>query len=164
MRLALFITALICALPGTALAAPVATSTDLALPAPTIDVSDARLVDFTLGDHEVSVRYRQPASVLGVIPTEVTVTASIAGDGRTRLSYPWYGVFLSTNSTKIKIMLGVRAAAPLFAQVASASVPKNAALAPEAAVALAARMQEVLREASGAAPQLTATSSLASTL
>ena len=77
-------------------ASAVRTETDLAAYAATVVRSDENAERADLSSNNVSLRYKQRAYLLGIIPVYVTVTANVESDGSVSVSYPWYGFLLSS--------------------------------------------------------------------
>ena len=76
-------------------ASAVATESDLAAYAATVVRSDENAERAELSSDNVSLRYKQRAYLLGIIPIFATVTTTVESNGTVTVSYPWYGFLLS---------------------------------------------------------------------
>ena len=63
---------------------------------------DANAVAVDVSGEAMVVAYRQRAKLLAFIPITMTVTSSVAADGKVSLSYPWYSFLVSKDYGKLK--------------------------------------------------------------
>src|SRR3989344_3274603 len=70
-------------------ASAVATVSDLAAYAATVVRSDENAERAELSSDNVSLRYKQRAYLLGIIPIFATVTTTVESNGTVTVSYPW---------------------------------------------------------------------------
>ena len=81
----------------------IASSNELKAHAKMVARSDAKIDSLSLGGDKVSMTYREPATLFGVIRMHVPVTVTVDADGVTHVSYPWYSFLLSTDKAGLSI-------------------------------------------------------------
>jgi hypothetical protein len=88
-------------------AAMVATEEDLRAYARSVLEADVQLESTNLSQEAVTVVYKQPGRLLGIIPVSMTVAATVEQDGSVSLDYPWYGFMVakSVASTDLETAL-----------------------------------------------------------
>ena len=80
----------------------VKTNADLSVYASSVFQADENVSAVASADTEVSLGYKQRAKLFGFIPMFVTATASVASDGKVRVSHPWYAFLATTDSASLK--------------------------------------------------------------
>lgn len=101
----------------------VETDADFAAYAQAAMQQDTRLKEVDADNTSVTVKYAEPATILGVFSVTMTATAKVAADGSVNISYPWYSFMATTasNDTTLRAALANNAAAVVGQQTSSAS-------------------------------------------
>ncbi len=72
--------------------------------------ADTHVVDIATSSTIVSLKYPAHTKILGVLALEARVKVSVNSDGVVEVKYPWYGMFLTTDTAALqaKIQAAVR--------------------------------------------------------
>jgi hypothetical protein len=80
----------------------VSSTTDLDLYTRTVTEQDASVENVVVKEDSVAVSYREPAKILGFIPTELIVTVEVENNGTVSVRYPWYAFLAGKNAGELK--------------------------------------------------------------
>jgi hypothetical protein len=127
-------------------ASSVGSRNDLSAYASGMVKADADVSGVQLSDTSVSVSYKQRAHLFGFIPVFVDATASVGSDGETTVTYPWYAVFATTDSTALQSDVQAATAATVSSDTAQGalSVSGQAKLLAEIHDAMKTHLQQSL--------------------
>ncbi|HVT74886.1 MAG TPA: hypothetical protein VHD69_00485 [Candidatus Paceibacterota bacterium] len=80
--------------------ANVTSSADLETYSRGVIMADENVVKISTGDSYVSVWYREPMKVLGILPVSATVKATVDASGEVSVDYPWWhSLFVKDDTT-----------------------------------------------------------------
>jgi hypothetical protein len=82
--------------------ATVSSTTDLDIYTRDITEKDENVSNVVVKDDSVSVSYKEPAKIFGLIPTEVLVTVEVDDEGTVQVKYPWYAFLSGKNTGQLK--------------------------------------------------------------
>ncbi len=108
---------------NTAVTAPteVRSNSDLSAYASGMLKADTDANDAELSSSAVTLGYKEPAKLFGIIPMYVNVTATVNADGQTYLNYPWYTFFGVTDSDSLQASIETATATTVAADATASS-------------------------------------------
>ena len=99
--------------------------------------ADTNLKNVTHTDSSVTVAYKQPAKLFGLIPSSLTATTEIKADGTVTVSYPWYAFLYSKTVTSTDLETSI-------SSTVSGLLVAETIITPEAKAEIVSRIQTTL--------------------